>query len=63
MRSELFAESNFEPSGSWEVFHSKMLRVVVTPDEPLYATKGPWSPIRATDSSSDITQAPRGCPA
>ncbi|TXH42417.1 MAG: AIM24 family protein [Actinobacteria bacterium] len=40
MRSELFAESNFEPSGSWEVFHSKMLRVVVTPDEPLYATKG-----------------------
>lgn len=40
MRSDLFAESNFEPSGSWEVFHSKMLRVVVTPDAPLYATKG-----------------------
>ena len=40
MRSDLFHSANMEPTGSWEVFHSKMLRVVVTPNEPLYATKG-----------------------
>lgn len=40
MKSHLFASSNLELEEDWSIFKNKILRVVVTPDRPVYTSKG-----------------------